>query len=457
MQIAQHNGKTYRAVRNGPFEGWIEFELPKGAPWMEYKGPKIPFDVWRTILAWFAKHKDNEVQVRLYVNLKLNQWRAVVLPQTYPSGMTVKELPDHEKTAEIRAELDGDWTHFGSVHHHCNGGAFQSGTDKTDEMNCPGIHITVGSLNSPRYSLHARVSIIIPGEIGPDGKLLVKAAKAFYENEDVTLAEWFETPKEARVLPPELYSQILDWWMTVPAPEGFGYPSRWDEMLIKPVVPAWTPQQPHYRGAPPSEPIPPKPFDGPGYLSRWWEGGKLRQEWIKGEFSSSHQPPLPSNRLSRKERKKKERDERIAQQIEDDWRARPKGTSQEELEADNFEILINDIYDVMLDHKTAAKDLFAALCRKPQDKSLKEVDLCEAMVGVAFAHQMELEDIIRVIWEDFLGNDSTNPPTELLDGAVPEGATPAQLQIEGPKKETKSIPPPSKPLIEIKVQSQGAA
>jgi len=46
------------------------------------------------------------------------------------------------------------WTHFGSIHSHCDEPAYQSSTDAADDEKSPGLHIIIGSLGSSTPTLH---------------------------------------------------------------------------------------------------------------------------------------------------------------------------------------------------------------------------------------------------------------------------------------------------------------
>lgn len=128
---------------------------------LDYKGPKMPREMWEQILSFFKWTYDtdkSESQVRLFVSEKLGTWKAWAFPQSSSCGLSTKEL-DNDDSKKQRAALfenDSDWTAFGTVHHHCGISAFQSGTDETDEKTVAGLHITVGDMDKPQHSLHAR-------------------------------------------------------------------------------------------------------------------------------------------------------------------------------------------------------------------------------------------------------------------------------------------------------------
>lgn len=126
-----------------------------------YTGPKIPPEVWNEVLSffkWCHTTYKSECQVRLYVSPTQGTWRAWAFPQEAKTGMTAREL-DNEDARTQRAELNmnpPDWIYFGTVHHHCSAGAFQSGTDEENEKNQDGLHITVGRMDEKKHDLHAR-------------------------------------------------------------------------------------------------------------------------------------------------------------------------------------------------------------------------------------------------------------------------------------------------------------
>jgi hypothetical protein len=126
-----------------------------------YTGPKIPPEVWNEVLSffkWCYTTYKSECQVRLFVSPTQNTWRAWAFPQEAKTGMTAREI-DNEDARTQRAELNmnpPDWIYFGTVHHHCGAGAFQSGTDEENEKNQDGLHITVGKMDEKKHDLHAR-------------------------------------------------------------------------------------------------------------------------------------------------------------------------------------------------------------------------------------------------------------------------------------------------------------
>lgn len=129
---------------------------------LDYKGPKMPKEMWLEVLSFFKWTYDttkSESQVRLFVSQKLGTWKAWAFPQQAETGLTTKEL-ETDDARKQRAQLfenDADWVAWGTVHHHCGISAFQSGTDEHDEKNQGGLHITVGDMDKPHHSIHCRI------------------------------------------------------------------------------------------------------------------------------------------------------------------------------------------------------------------------------------------------------------------------------------------------------------
>lgn len=88
--------------------------------------------------------------------------------------------------------LGDGWAEAGSVHHHCSSGAFQSGTDHSDEMKASGLHITIGKIGSDEYEIDAR----------------------FREGESFTepqLSSFFEVPEYLTHVPSKFQYKIFEY------------------------------------------------------------------------------------------------------------------------------------------------------------------------------------------------------------------------------------------------------
>jgi hypothetical protein len=147
----------------------IEYEVKTAKGRLEYAGPKFTPEMWHQVLSffrWTHKEMNSESQVRLYVNPQLGRWGAWAFPQEARTGMSARELPASESPEQARerfaswnSEPSDDWLYFGTAHHHCGAGAFQSSTDEQNEWNQDGLHLTVGRMDSERHDVHARLYV----------------------------------------------------------------------------------------------------------------------------------------------------------------------------------------------------------------------------------------------------------------------------------------------------------
>lgn len=155
------DGKVYEPVETELFTSYVpstKFVVDKKEPVTVWKGPKIPWALWEQVvsfLRWTQKEFKAEAMMMFYYNRKSKEWAAWPFPQQ-PAGMTIKHLPDHPMFAEDRKKFGNDWVQLGTIHHHCTMKAFQSGTDKDDECDRDGVHITLGNMESKELDIHTR-------------------------------------------------------------------------------------------------------------------------------------------------------------------------------------------------------------------------------------------------------------------------------------------------------------
>ena len=242
MTILQHDKKLYelRNLGNG-FSGHVPSPITilEGTPSMRWSGAKIPASVWREIVSffqWSQEETESETQVRLLLNADTGEFKAWAFPQKYGTGMTAKELPSHEDyERQLNEQMTGgQWIKFGTVHHHCSMGAFQSGTDSADETEM-GIHITLGNIGCARHSIHARVSLTIPGTLHADGTTATKASHGYYP---AVLSDWFECPDMPIVLTENLREEIVRHILCTPVErDSLQFPPAWAENLIQVATP----------------------------------------------------------------------------------------------------------------------------------------------------------------------------------------------------------------------------
>lgn len=208
----------------------FKHEINETKTTLEWKGPKISPEVWNRILAFFKWTQDttrSESQVRLYVNTRTGVWDAWAFPQKAKTGMSAQEIAN-EAAAEQRAQFgpqDG-WIYFGTVHHHCTMGAFQSSTDLNNEKDQDGIHITVGHLDKPQYDLHSR--FYLKGNL-IDGFKLSDFWNVVTNPESILAT----IPAPIRPsLPVNAKEIIAKYEMGIPAPADTVFPEVWKTNLI---------------------------------------------------------------------------------------------------------------------------------------------------------------------------------------------------------------------------------
>lgn len=214
----------------GLFSCLMTHEVKKTAVQFKWLGPKIPEEEWHRMLAFFQWTNDTyhgESQVRWFVNPQAQTWRCWAFPQEGETGMSAKELGDHPgfmaQQNEQFPRTEG-WLYFGTCHHHCNAGAFQSSTDQTNEQNQDGLHITVGSMNEPCHTLHERFYLC--------GKLIPHKLDWFWDIGEVmdSVPQW-----AAKLLPSDIRDRIARGQMCEKSPTGVGFPQQWkDNIIIKP-------------------------------------------------------------------------------------------------------------------------------------------------------------------------------------------------------------------------------
>ena len=119
-----------------------------------WNGEKIPgriieqaTDFFRRILA-----KDNsEAEVLITMHNDTKEFRLFVpIQRVNHSGVKSIYEPTH---------IDKNYTVVGSIHSHCNFGAFHSGTDSGDASDMDGVHLTIGMLQNDPPEIVAMVAM----------------------------------------------------------------------------------------------------------------------------------------------------------------------------------------------------------------------------------------------------------------------------------------------------------
>jgi len=163
--LVELQGQVVQNQNLGLYEGPIPVMLDQitNEPMLHWHGAKITKYMWQTIISflrWTYDSFHSESQLRLYYNETTNRWKAIVMPQYINTGLSSDEVANHKSRELVTACVspDNGWRPAGTVHHHCNIGAFQSGTDFSDEIDQNGLHITVGRLSQDSLDIHARAT-----------------------------------------------------------------------------------------------------------------------------------------------------------------------------------------------------------------------------------------------------------------------------------------------------------
>jgi len=169
--IYVHNGiPLVHAQINSKISGFVPAIHTKLAeePKLSVNVGKITLTQWRSVVSFFNeinKKEKSEAQVRLFYSDEKQDWKIWAFPQKSNTGMTTSELPEDPEWNEQWNSVteNGLYYQWGTIHSHCNAGAFASGTDKNDEANNPGLHITIGHLDKDLIDLDIRFTLICPG------------------------------------------------------------------------------------------------------------------------------------------------------------------------------------------------------------------------------------------------------------------------------------------------------
>ena len=221
---------------NGLFDCLMKHKVSETTATFDWKGPKITEEAWNQILSffqWSFKQNRSESQVRLFVHPE-HGWLAWAFPQQ-GMGMTTREV-ENDDSKKQRAEIvPPGYLAFGTVHHHCDMSAFQSGTDERDEEGVDGLHITVGDIGKEKFSMDTRLYI--------KGNKFTPNMGAFFNigAEHEPHLEWMATvgykTDEAR-------DHIARLMMCLPVSEDTLFPELWKSNYIIPPPPP--PYQPNH-------------------------------------------------------------------------------------------------------------------------------------------------------------------------------------------------------------------
>jgi hypothetical protein len=230
-QYFLHNGVVYQEIDHPLFTSAEKIKIPKRHDLVHWKGQKLPLELIGAVVNFFQegfKKTKSENLVYLYYNLDLGKWHVWAPPQTC-NGMTVKADSQSPEYKEQRKNIPKGYILFGTIHHHCSGTAFASGTDQDDEEDRDGLHITIGHIGSTNASdldFHARATF----------------QKATYP---VDLEKWVEQPDWLQNAPEHLREDIFELLIKDPYPIP-DFPKEWMNNLKEPFyqsTPNWSIQR----------------------------------------------------------------------------------------------------------------------------------------------------------------------------------------------------------------------
>jgi hypothetical protein len=237
---------VYEPFSTSFFVGYRKIDFEVGIPRMSFIGGKIQLSDWYSLIHFFKKEyakSKSEAQAVFYLNKQTKRIVPWVRPQQQGTGMTTRELGDHKNRAEDDLLFpSSEYVIIGTVHHHCSSSAFQSSTDRHNEENQTGLHITLGHIDQDVLDFHGRMTYVTPGDVE-------KGTKAVCQFFNVCLSDWFEMPEELSCfdLSADTKDAILsDLLFRVPKNiEDFAFPDRWMENMIE--VSRFVPEQKYNR------------------------------------------------------------------------------------------------------------------------------------------------------------------------------------------------------------------
>jgi len=153
------DNKLYIKEEQPLYTEFKQCPVEEGSPNPVWTGPKIPFELFREMTLWCEVTQEefgSEAMVLLFLDTDKNEWKAWYPPQE-TCGLSVELCENDPRYKEQRKNYPD--LQLGTLHHHCNISAFQSGTDSEDEKNRDGLHFTVGHLDQETFDLHARFCV----------------------------------------------------------------------------------------------------------------------------------------------------------------------------------------------------------------------------------------------------------------------------------------------------------
>lgn len=185
---------------------------------IQCKLPKLPAkDVWRikTFFKKVVEQHHSEASTSLFFNKQTNEYKVYVPKQRVSHG-GVK----YDRSAMTHLEEMQDFLCVGTIHSHCDFGAFHSGTDIGDEEDFDGLHVTFGNNNLDEFSISA--CIVVNGyrlQVDPltvlDGIEPVPSRTGFYKLATLAPeleAEWSTGLDDWMINVSSAATPLQHWW-----------------------------------------------------------------------------------------------------------------------------------------------------------------------------------------------------------------------------------------------------
>ena len=132
-------------------------DIEKKSEFIECNLPKLPAEHVFRIKKFFQRvveeHR-SESTTSLFFNKQTGEYRIYVPPQVVSHGAVSYNREGLSHLEEMK-----DFLCVGTIHSHCDFGAFHSGTDVDDEEDFDGLHVTFGNNNLDEFSISASIAV----------------------------------------------------------------------------------------------------------------------------------------------------------------------------------------------------------------------------------------------------------------------------------------------------------
>jgi hypothetical protein len=220
-----------------PFESGFATGLMEGPPVLEREPVarpkfKIPYTLWRESLAFLADvfHiKGWEAQLLWFRNESTGEWKTYCPVQT-GSGATTNTIDCDDNDNALNFLANSGFECVGSIHSHCNMAAFQSGTDKDDEVGqTDGFHVTIGKMKEDIFDIHCRSIITIMGDVEKKTKAERRQVQFFIEDFVDGIPDYNSAPFP---IPSRIRKQLVTYYLLNQEDLECEYDEAWAERVI---------------------------------------------------------------------------------------------------------------------------------------------------------------------------------------------------------------------------------